>query len=171
MLNTKAMNKGECMQLDEQIAQLSDKQAIKALALVLEHAGLEPDPFAKDQHDEQLREALAQPDLAEFAAHPEQPPTGGEIARTTLSYLAEQDEAFRGPIEHVVSRDLSSHAAITRFDPGTFAVGALVLLAFRTDLTLRKTPDKGWFFEFKLKPLKNAPIGRLLTMLYAKYVG
>jgi hypothetical protein len=159
------------MPLDEQIAQLSDKQAMRALALVLAHAGLEPDPFAKDQPDEQLREALAQPDLAEFAAHPEPPPTEGEIARTTLSYLAEQDQAFRASIAHVVSRDLSSHAATTRLDLATFAVGALVLLAFRTDLTLRKAPDKGWFFEFKLKPLKNAPIGKLLTVLYAKYLG
>ena len=157
------------MHLDDQIAQLGDAHAVKALALVLEHAGLAPDPFAEDQPEDQLREALAQPELAEFAAHPEQPPTEGEIARTTLSCLAEQDEAFRASIEHAVSRDLSS--AATRFDPSTFAVGALVLLAFRTDLTVRKAPDKGWYFQFKLKPMKDAPIGKVLTMLYAKFLG
>ncbi len=159
------------MQLDEQIAQLSDEQATKVLALVLQHAGLEPDPFAKDRPDEQLRQALSQPELAEFAAHPGESPTEGEITRSTLSYLAEQDEAFRGSIEHVVSRGLTSDTVAMRLDPGTFAVSALVLLAFRTDLTIRKAPDKGWFFEFKLKPLKDAPIAKLLTMLYAKYVG
>ena len=159
------------MHLDEKIAQLNDAQAINALVLVLEHAGLETDPFIEDQPEEQLREALAQPELAEFAAHPEQPPTEGEIARATLSYLAEQDEIIRRSVEHVISRDLASPTAATRFDPSTFAVSALVLLAFRTDLTVRKNPDKGWYFQFKLKPMKDAPIGKVLTMLYAKYLG
>jgi hypothetical protein len=156
--------------LSEHIDNLDDQAAMAVLELVLRRAGLAPDPFATDQPEDQLREALRQPDLPSFASPQVTPPSDGDLARATLLYLAAQDATFRTAIAHVVSRSPGASDAPTR-DVGTFALGALVLLAMRTDLELRKQPGKGWYFDFKLKPLPTSALGKVLTMLYSKFVG
>jgi hypothetical protein len=156
--------------LSEQIENLDDPAAIAALELILRRAGLTPDPFATDQPEEQLREALRQPDLPSFGSPQATLPSDGDIARATLLYLAEQDATFRTSIAHVVSRSPGANEAPTR-DIGAFALGALVLLALRTDLELRKQPGKGWSFHFKLKPLPASALGKVLNMLYTKFAG
>jgi hypothetical protein len=143
--------------LDDEIANLSDDQAIAALALVLERHGQSIDPFTAEATEAHLREALRQPDVA-TAAEPDRNATPGALARTALHHLADQDE-------DVVARALTIPPGSTRFDPATLAVGALVLMAFHADIDLERDPQKGWSFRFRTKPLDDTTIGQLLGQL------
>jgi len=156
--------------LDVQILSLTEQAATAALELVLRRAGLTPDPFAADHPHDQLRTALHQTDLLSLRDIPAQPPSDGDIARMTLLYLAERDTSCRAAIEHLVAHSPDPGTAVTR-DAGSFMLGALVLLALHTDLELRKQPDKGWYFHVKVKPLPASTLSKLLSMLYAKFVG
>ena len=95
--------------LHDTIDQLSDEAALNTLGVVLRRAGLSPDPFAQEAPEEQLRQALTQPDLPSLDAVPVDHPTDGDIARATLHYLvvanflSVQTDAFesmsiRGPV-------------------------------------------------------------------------
>jgi hypothetical protein len=156
--------------LDVQILSLPEQAATAALELVLRRAGLTPDPFAADHPHEQLRAALHHTDLLSSRDIPVQSPSDGDIARLTLLYLAERDASCRADIEHLVAHSQDPGTAVTR-DAGSFMLGALVLLALHTDLELRKQPDIGWYFHVKVKPLPASTLGKLLSMLYAKFVG
>jgi len=156
--------------LDAQILSLTEQAATATLELVLRRAGLTPDPFATDHPHEQLRAALHHTDLLSPRDTLAQPPSDGDIARMTLLYLAERDASCRANIEHLVAHSPASGTAVTR-DAGSFVLGALVLLALHTDLELRKQPDKGWYFHVKVKPLPASTLGKLLSMLYAKFAG
>jgi hypothetical protein len=155
--------------LDAQILSLTEQDATAVLELVLRRSGLTPDPFAADHPHDQLRAALYHTDLLSTRDIPAQPPSDGDIARMTLLYLAERDASCRAAIEHLVANSPDSDTAVTR-DAGSFMLGALVLLALHTDLELRKQPDKGWYFHVKVKPLPASTLGKLLSMLYAKFV-
>jgi hypothetical protein len=152
------------------IDQLSDEAALIILALVLRRAGLTPDPFAPEPPEEQLRQALSQPDLPPLDTPLGPPPSDGEVARATLYYLAERDEHFHAAIQQVAAR-VGVPAEIPTRDAGLFTLGALVLLAMHADVELRKEPRKGWYFHFKVKPLPDAAIGKVLRLLYTKYLG
>jgi hypothetical protein len=156
--------------LDAQILSFTDRAAIAALELVLHRAGLTPDPFAADHPHDQLRAALHYTDLLSPRDILAQPLSDGAIARMTLFYLTKRDASCRATIEHLVAHSPDSGTAVTR-DAGSFMLGALVLLALHTDLELRKQPDKGWYFHVKVKPLPASTLGKLLSMLYAKFAG
>jgi hypothetical protein len=149
------------------IDQLSDEAAMAALAVVLRREGLGPDPFAPE---DQLRQALRQPDLPPLDAPPSPPATDGEVARATLHYLAERDASFRAAIQDIAVRG-GMPAEIPIRDAGLYTLGALVLLAMHADVELRKKPRKGWYFHFKIKPLPDATIGKVLRLLYTKFLG
>jgi hypothetical protein len=150
--------------LDAQILSLTDQAATAALELALYRAGLTPDPFATDHPHDQLRAALHHTDLLSPGDITAQPPSDGDIARVTLLYLAERDASCRTAITHLLAHSTEPGTAVTR-DPGSF------LLALHTDLELRKRPDQGWYFHVKVKPLPASTLSKLLSMLYAKFVG
>jgi hypothetical protein len=150
--------------LTEQLGALADEEAVAALALVLQRQGQVVDPFAWQQDEAKLRQALAQPDLAQLAS-PAPDVRPGQVARIVLAYLAEQDQATRGLVEHAVTVPPRPD----RFDPATLAVGALVLLAFHAEIKLERDPERGWSFRFHTRPLKDSVIGRLLGQLMGVY--
>jgi hypothetical protein len=154
---------------DNTIDQLSGEAALTTLAVVLRREGLAPDPFTPESPEDQLRQALTQPDLPSLDAVPVDHPTDGDVARATLHYLAERDEHFRTSIQYIVARGVP--AEIPTRDVGLFTLGALVLLAMHADVELRKESRKGWYFHFKIKPLPGAAIGKVLRLLYTKYLG
>jgi hypothetical protein len=154
---------------DNTIDQLSGEAALTTLAVVLRREGLAPDPFTPESPEDQLRQALTQPDLPSLDAVPVDHPTDGDVARATLHYLAERDEHFRTSIQYIVARGVP--AEIPTRDVGLFTLGALVLLAMHADVELRKESRKGWYFHFKIKPLPSAAIGKVLRLLYTKYLG
>lgn len=156
--------------LSDQIVRLGDAAALATLELVLRNAGLAPEPFAEEHHADQLCEALGQPDLPPLAAPSAEAPTDGNIARATLLYLAERDEAFRESMHPITAQAPEQGVPPTR-EVGTFTLAALVLLAFHADIELRKQPGKGWYFHFKVKPLPESAVGKVLGMLYEKFIG
>jgi hypothetical protein len=149
--------------LTDQIATLSDEEAVAALALVLERQGQTVDPFAWQQDEPKLRQALTQPEVAEVAT-PEPQASEGEVARTALAYLAEQDDT-----RALVERAIAVRPRANRFDPATLAIGALVLMAFHAEIKLERDPAKGWSFRFHARPLKDSTIGKLLGQLMGVY--
>jgi hypothetical protein len=143
--------------LEHHIADLPDDQAITALALALERHGQIIDPFDAEATETRMRQALLQPDVT-ATTEPDQNATRGALARTALQHLARDDEA-------VVTHAITITPGNTRFDPGSLAIGALVLMAFRADINLERDPDKGWSFHFRTKPLNDSTIGKLLGQL------
>lgn len=152
------------------INQLGDEAALATLAVVLRREGLTPAPFASESPEDQLCQALSQPDLMPLGPSPGRPPSDGDVARATLQYLADRDASFRTAIQHMAARGGVPAEGITR-DAGVFTLGALVLLAMHADVELRKESQKGWYFHFKIKPLPGAAIGKVLRLLYTKYLG
>ena len=149
--------------LTDQVMALSDEEAVAALALVLERQGQKVDPFAWQQDEPKLRQALTQPEVTQVAT-PYPQASEGEVARTALAYLAEQEDT-----RALVERAIAVRPRADRFDPATLAVGALVLMAFHAEIKLERDPAKGWSFRFHARPLKDSTIGKLLGQLMGVY--
>lgn len=146
------------------IAELSDAQAIRTLALVLDHDKPLPDPTWLRDLDTRAREAATEPepDLAELTTLEPVPP--GELARATLTYLTDT----RPDLAPVIDRALTLPAEDTsRFDPATLAIGALVLLALQTEIELTRSDKGRWRFHFRKRPLSDATLSQLLSQLLA----
>jgi hypothetical protein len=84
----------------------------------------------------------------------------GDLARTALTHLADDG----------TTADLIQHAIMPRRTEerdldGLLLVGSLVLFAFHSDITLKRDPEKGWTFEFKVKPLSDTAIAKALGQL------
>jgi hypothetical protein len=47
----------------------------------------------------------------------------------------------------------------------TLAVGALVLLALRTELRLEHNTGQGWKFQLRTRPLSDSAVGQILGQL------
>ena len=148
-----------------QIAALDDAAAIAALHLVLERQGQPVDPIDLRDNQNRLEQALNQPGIRQLAP-PDPAATPATLARTALHHLAAQDQASASLIQHAITR---TALPAERLDPVTLAVGALVLYAFRTDLTLHRDPEHGWTFKLHTKPLNDSTIGRLLGQLLGVY--
>jgi hypothetical protein len=151
--------------LSSMIADLSDPQAIQALALVAEHRGLDSDAAAwADLQEAHLSEAVSDPALAAYRLPTATHPTDGEVARQTLSYLAEQGEA--PAVEQAI--DLATGPA-ERFELATLAVGGLIVAALQTEIELERSPEGQWRFRLHKQPMREATLGRLLTALIARF--
>lgn len=143
------------------IAELSDAQAIRTLALVLDHDKPLPDPTWLRDLDTRAREAATEPepDLAELTTLEPVPP--GELARATLTYLTDT----RPDLAPVIDRAIALPIDNTKFDPATLAIGALVLLALRTEIDLTRSDKGRWRFRLHTKPLSDSALGQLLSQL------
>jgi hypothetical protein len=150
----------------DRIAALSDAQAITALRLVLERQGHSTDPAQLRADQAHLTEALQQPDVRTLA-EPDPDATPGSLARIALAQLAASSPESGELVDRAI---LISDRPGERFDPATLAVGALVLLAFRTDLRLERDPGKGWTFKLHTKPLSDSVIGKLVSQLLGTYL-
>jgi len=153
------------LSIADRVAALSEEQAVTALALVLERQGLAVDPFTQAEQQAHLREALDQPEITD-TVDPTPGATGGDLARTALTYLAEGDDTTRGLIDHAMQIALRADRDPTLL----LATGALVLLAFRADIDLAHEPGKGWKFRFRTKGLSDSTIGKLLGQLLGNFL-
>jgi hypothetical protein len=159
--------------LVERIEQLSDRDAVAALDLVLQHQN----PDANDigikarEEERQFRQALAGPTARhELEARALIQPTpadwddvarGGDLARYTLVYLAEQGGASRDDVAHALDRP----APIGMRDPITLAIVGLVVLALRPKIDVQHDPGMGWKIHFKTEPLKDSAMSKVLGKL------
>lgn len=152
--------------IEQQIIELADAQAIAVLHLVLERQNGPIDQAALRQTEQHLAQALARPEMQDLAV-PDPAAGPGALARTALTHLAAQDTATRD----LIGKALTIPAdPAERADPLTLTIGALVLLAFRTDLRLERDPKKGWTFKLHTKPLSDSAVGKLLSQLLGTYL-
>jgi hypothetical protein len=151
-------------ELTSQIAALDDGRAIGALRLVLERQGQPVDPIDLRDTQDHLEQALHQPDLRQLA-DPDPAATPGALARTALHHLA-ADQASSDLVQQAITRAASAPA---QRDPLTLAVGALVLYAFRAEITLHRDPAQGWTFKLHTKPISDTTLGRLLSQLLGTF--
>jgi hypothetical protein len=153
--------------LSSTIADLSDPQAVRALALVADHQGLGPNPAAWAQAQEaHLSEAVADPAFAAYALATATLPSDGELARRTLSHLAAQGEASAQLVEQAA--DLATGPA-ERFELTTLAIGGLVVAALQTEVELERSPEGRWRFRLHKQPMRDSTLGRLLSTLIARF--
>lgn len=152
-------------ELAGQIASLDDARAIAVLQLVLQRQGQPVDPIEMRDTQTHLEQALRQPGILQLV-EPDPAATPGALARTALGHLAAQDQADADIIQHAITRPVVSGQ---RFDPISLAVGALVLYAFRTEISLHRDPKEGWTFRLHTKPISDTTLGRLLSQLLGTY--
>ena len=151
-------------ELTSQIAALDDAHAIAALRLVLERQGQPVDPIDLRDTQNHLEQALHQPGIRQLA-EPDPAATPGALARTALTHLAGNGQATRNLIQHALTRA----APPEQRDPVTLAVGALVLYAFRAEITLHHDPAQGWNFTLHTKPISDTTLGRILSQLLGTF--
>jgi hypothetical protein len=153
--------------LSTTITDLSDPQAVRALALVAEYRGLGSDAAAWAHTQEaHLSEAVTDPTLAAYTPPTAKRPTDGELARRTLSYLAEEGEAPAQLVQQAI--DLANGPA-ERFELATLAIGGLVVAALQTEIELERSPEGQWRFRLHKQPMRESTLGRLLTDLIARF--
>lgn len=148
--------------LVDRITALTDEHAVLVLQAVLERQGAVVEPFQHAEEQAHLAEALAQPEISGVMA-PQIGATPGDLARTALIHLAEDDVTAQ-----LIERAMALRPTGER-DLGLLLVGSLVLFAFRADITLAHDPGKGWSFRFRTKPMSDSVIGKALSQLLGVY--
>jgi hypothetical protein len=151
-------------ELTGQIAALDDGRAITALRLVLERQGQPLDPIDLRDTQDHLEQALHQPGIRQLA-QPDPAATPGALARTALNHLAATDQVSNDLVRQAITRA----APPAQRDPITLAVGALVLYAFRAEITLKRDPAQGWTFQLHTKPLSDTALARILSQLLGTF--
>jgi hypothetical protein len=147
------------------IATLDDARAVEVLRLVLDRQGVLTDAAELRRDQQHLTQAL--PGIqAQGLAEPDPAATAGDLARTALGHLA----AANPHGADLVERAAAIEPAPGEREPVTLAVGALVLLAFRTDLQLEHDPGHGWKIKIRTKPLSDSAVGKILSQLIGTYL-
>ncbi len=146
---------------------LSDTDAVAALVFVLDLEDASTEDMNELREDETaLAEAFdATPGLDQDIA-PEQGASRGDLARSALIYLAGQ-EATGDLVGKAVNRGRPEG----KRDPLSFALGGLILLALKSDVELKRTPDGKWSFHFRIKPTRDSALAGLLTKLWGLFGG
>lgn len=164
---------------------LTDPQAIRALALLADHNGVQLDPAQLRELDQRLREATDDPELTSYttpgsvpvasaspdgassdAASPDGAVSDGELARATLAHLASTPEHAEN-----VRRAVSIAATDTsRFlDPATLAIGGLVLVALQTEIELTRTSTGRWRLRIHKTAISDSTLGKVLSALVGRF--
>lgn len=137
------------------ITSLSDAQALQALTLGLDQQQRLPDRTRLSELDTQTRQAatsLAR-DLDLSIAADTRPASAGNLARDTLTYLATAHPRLASTIERAITLSSdNTQAGTERIEPVTLAIGALVVLALQTEVSLERGSSGKWKFAYRKKP-------------------
>lgn len=146
------------------ILALSDDDAVAALAFAVD---AEDASFAETEElrhiEGRLPEAFANSDDLADLGLPDQPAamvTPGDLARSALLYLAGRDDD-RSAVARAVVRPRREGQR----DPLTVAVIGLVVFALRSDVELKRTTTGKWSFHFRMKPMNDTNIVKVLSGL------
>ena len=142
---------------------LTDLQAVRVLALVVDHHAPLPDPTRLRELEATLADAADDPDLRPYRRPGAPPPSHGDLTRATLTHLS----ATRPELAPVIDRAVRLADDTTRFEPATLAVGGLVLLALQTEIKVERNTAGEWQFRLHKKALRDSTLGRLLGQLLA----
>ncbi|GIH91773.1 hypothetical protein Psi01_24030 [Planobispora siamensis] len=142
---------------------LSDGEAVAALWLVLEQQGAPLDAAQLRADEARVAEAAGKGDIRAEAGADEKA-TPGEAARAALLYLAESDPDTVSRAAEIAATDRGE-----RFDPALIGIGALVMIAIRTEFKLEHDSEKGWSFKLHHRPMRDSTLGRLISKLIGLY--
>lgn len=154
--------------LQRQIRLLSEEEAVRALAAVVEDRGLLAAARALPSHREDLREAAAAADLAVYGRPESSPTSDGELARLVLEYAAEQNEALAGTVGEAVEY---AREPAERFDGAMLGVAVLALTLLQTDVLVKRDPSGRWSFTIRKRALRDSTLGKVLTALLSQLTG
>ena len=150
--------------ITDTIQALTNDQAARVLALTVDHAAPLPDPAQLRTLDSGLRDALSDDaELADYASPAGQTADSGDLAKTTLLYLA----ITRPDIVPIIARSVELADDSTR-EPALF-VGALVVLALQTEVKLTRDNQGKWSFTVHKRPLRDSTLGQVITKLISIY--
>lgn len=143
----------------EQIATLPDDAALRAITLIIAYERLTPSPNERVELEEKLREAVGDPELADYAAATV--PSAGDIARTTLALIAEGTNADPKLINDAIGLAQRPDRS------GLEAVGLFPLVAgiLQTQVKFERKVDGKWTFLFNKTPASDSTLGKLLGQL------
>lgn len=145
---------------------LTDHQAIRVLALVVDRQAPLPDPTRLRELEAALSQAADNdPDLGSYRRPDTAPPTEGDLARATFTYLA----ATRPELAVVVDHAVRLAEDTTRFEPATLALAGLVLIALQTEIKIDRNTTGQWQFRLHKKAMRDSILGQLLGNLLALY--
>jgi hypothetical protein len=144
---------------------LTDHQAIRVLALVVDQQAPLPDPTRLRELQTALSHAVDNPDLQPHLQADTPSPTEGDLARTTLTYLA----ATRPKLVPVIDHAVRLAEDTTRFEPAALALGGLVLIALQTEIKIDRNTAGQWQFRLHKKAMRDSTLGQLLGKLLALY--
>ncbi|MGH3853028.1 MAG: hypothetical protein ACRDR6_05930 [Pseudonocardiaceae bacterium] len=139
---------------------LTDLQAIRVLALVVDHHAPLPDPARLRELGTAFAHAADDPDLRPYQRPDTSPPSDGDLGRATLTHLA----ATRPELASVIDRAVRLAEDSTRFEPATLAVGGLVLLALQTEIKVERSTAGEWQSRLRKKALRDSTLGQLLAL-------
>ena len=147
--------------MTDPIATLSDRDAIRLLALVIDHSQPLPDPAHQQQMDTRLQEVAdhTPPEPGDTT-----PVTAGDLARATLHHLAETPDTAA-----VIARAAAIPPGHDRLDPATVSIGALALLAPQTEVKLTRTPNARWTLHIHKPSMRDSTLTNLITKLINFY--
>jgi hypothetical protein len=141
------------------IAALSDMDAVRVLALVVDHSSPLPDAAQQREIETRLRQA------AEYAG-PEaatEPVSDGDVARATLQHLATMPEYAA-----LIARAVDMPSQQSR-DILTLAVGALVVLALQTEVDLTRDEEGQWRLRIHKQAMRESTLANVIGKLLALY--
>jgi hypothetical protein len=153
-----------------QVGELPDTATVEALRQIVEKR----DGFATwlpplfPHTDRQIRDLLIE-SLPEGNVAGDRNVSEAAVARATLEYLAAQASTTEDA--RLIKEALTVAPTVARLDPFTIAVGAVVLIALRTEVEAEYTPKKGWHLHFKVKPMSDSALVKVLTLLLRKVPG
>jgi hypothetical protein len=144
------------MSIHDTVASLDERDALRVLALVVDYGGELPDPVRSREIEERIQSAAQ-----ETAA---QPVSAGELAREALSYLAETPESAA-----VIGKAVAIPADGSRFEPGALAIGALILIALKTEVKLTRSEEGRWSLLIHKPSMSDSRLGALVDKVLAYY--
>jgi hypothetical protein len=157
------------------ITGLSDTHAIRTLTLVLDQQHRLPDRTRLNELDTQTRQAATTLTRdSDLDITPDtSPASAGDLARDTLTYLATAHPDLTSTIQRAITltadSDDTTQAGTERIEPATLAVGALVVLALQTEVSLERSTSGKWRFAFHKKGMSDTALTRLLAKLAATF--
>lgn len=144
--------------LVEQISNLPDDAAVAALVAMLDLGDASTDDVNELATIQRDFASSARPELGVIL---QTSATAGELARTTLAYLAERDSSAE------VAAAVDHRPQVAQRDPVTLAIGGLVLLALKSEVELKRGSTGKWSFSYHLKPTKDSALANILGKLWA----
>jgi hypothetical protein len=142
------------------IAALSDVEAVRVLALIVDRASPLPDPAHQREIETRLRQAAEQPDAAPAGG----PVSAGDLARAALHHLATAPDNAA-----LIARAAQMQPQQSRFDTVTLLIGALVVLALQTEVDLTRNEDGRWKLHIHRQVMRDSTLATLISKLMAFY--